>query len=164
MPIITISGTPIAFPDSGESPNWSEAIIAFAEAVEQALSGIVGPYDVPPQVLNIDAYNVVTDQPITALQFPVLLVRAFTVTYAVYREGDSPTTHLSEAGEFTAVYDPDNSSGSKWSVTRMATAPGANIEFSVSDAGAVSFTTTAVGTINHTGTISFSAKAILQQD
>ena len=164
MPSITISGQVIDFPDSGESPNWAPAMIEFAEAVESALAGVAGQFDVPPQVLNIDAFNVVTNQSITALQFSTSDVRSFIVSYAIYRSGETPTTVVAEAGEFTAVYNDSNGSGEKWSIARDSAGDDARVTFTVTDVGQVQFSTTAVGTVNHTGTISFSAKAILQND
>lgn len=83
MPQITIQNTVIDFPDSAQSPNWSEPVIAFAEAVELALASVVGPYDVPSQVLNIDAYNPGTDIEITALNFPSSEVRSAFIRYAL---------------------------------------------------------------------------------
>lgn len=161
MPTITIQGTPIEFPNSSASPNWAEGVIAFAEAVESALTSAVGPYDVPPQVVTIDAYNPGTNVDIAALTFPTANVRAAFIRYSVFRTASSPTTTAYEAGTLTLVYNPNGSTNSKWEVIRSYVGDG-SITFSVSDTGQVSFSTTQIGTTSHTGKLSFVAQALQQ--
>lgn len=158
---ITIAGTPIEFPTSSESPNWAPAIVQFAEVVEGALSTVVGPYDVALQSLNIDAYNPGTNIDIQSLAFPTTEVRSFQVTYSVFRTAESPTTSAYEAGVLTAVYNPSNPIGNKWEVSSEKTGDG-KILLNVTDTGQVQFSTTLIGTTNHSGTISFKASALLQ--
>jgi hypothetical protein len=88
---ITIQGTVIDFPSSGQSPNWAPAIIEFAQAVEQALSGVVGPYDVSPQVIDIQ--NGIPGN-ILALSFASSVVRSVQIMYSVYRVHDNAVTNI----------------------------------------------------------------------
>ena len=163
MPIITIQGTPIDFPTSGTDPNWSEAVVLFAELVGQALNTSVGPFDVATQTFVLDPYNTVgisTDIP--NLVFPTTDVRSTIINYSLKRSGQVPTEEHVEAGIILASYDEDGAIGSKWEVSREFVGD-AKIEFAISDTGQVSFTPTAqVGTINHTGMLSFSAKSLLK--
>lgn len=159
MPQIKIQNTIIDFPESGQSPNWAEPILSFAEAVELALASVVGPYDVPSQVLNIDAYNPGTDIEITALNFPSSEVRSAFIRYALYRE--TSVTSAYEAGEITIVYNPNGSVSSKWELVRQGVGDG-QIDFSISDVGQMSFTTATLAGINHTGNLTFVAQSVLQ--
>lgn len=157
---ITIQGTPIEFPSSAQSPNWAPGVIEFALAVEAALSGLAGIFDVPPSVLVIDAYNP-TPGPIDLpnMSFPVSQVRSILVNIAVFRSTNS--TSVYEEAELVAIYSPDNSIGQKWELTRISVGDG-QINFSITDVGQVQFTTTAIAGSAHTGKITYRATAILQ--
>jgi hypothetical protein len=165
MPDIVIQGTTINFPDSGESPNWADAVIAFAEAVEVALEGATGTYDVSPQSYTIDLFNNVSNQNIPGLTFPTSQVRAANlIRYAVYRTSSLQVAY--ESGTMIAVY---NSNGGSWEMTRDYVGDG-KIAFNITNTGQVQFSTaTTSGTTaapltgtGHTGKIIFAAQALLQ--
>lgn len=157
---ITISGTPISFPTSGTSPDWAPALVQFAQLVEEALSGVAGSFDVPPQSFTIDAYNPGTDIDITSLSFPVSDVRAATIPYAVYRSTDSTT--VTEGGELFILYNPTYPVNNKWSIAQRKT-DDASIVFTITDSGQVQFTTSTLAGSNHTGIITFSGRSILNE-
>lgn len=148
---ITIKGTPIDFPSTGESPNWAPAVIEFAQAVEDAISSAVGPYDIPPQVFPL-ANNTNTGLDITNLSFPTSVVRAAFINYSIIRSGSSIK---SEVGTIFAVYN-----GSVWTLTREYTGD-ADCSFDCSPAGQFNITTGSL-TGYSSGSISFSAKALTQ--
>ena len=163
---IVIQNSVIDFPSSAQDPNYAPGIIQFAQAVEQALASVVGPFDIPPTIMNIDSYDVVTNQPITdsvqPLSFPVSAfpsngVRAAFIRYAVYRT--STATTVTEAGNITLVYNPDGSP--VWQIQREYIA-GANISFSIDATGQMFFTTTTIGGTNHVGRITYVAQALKQ--
>jgi hypothetical protein len=159
MPRITVNGIPIDFPDTGNSPDWSEAIIDFADAVADTLSGISGAFDVPPQVMNIDSYNpTTTNTDISNLSFSTSEVRGAVIDIAVSRATASTT--VSEMCTLTLVYNEDNSVGQKWEMAREMVGDG-QIQFNVTDSGQVQFTTTAISGANHTGILTYRARAIL---
>jgi hypothetical protein len=161
MPIIVIQGTPINFPDTAQSPDWSEAVIAFAQAVENALSASAGAFDVSPQVFNIDgsSFNpTATLVDIPNLTFSTTAVRAAMINIATSRSTNS--TVVSEVSSILAIYNSSNAIGSKWELTREADS-NANITFSMTDIGQMQFSTLAISGTNHTGIISYSAKALL---
>jgi len=160
MPRITIQGTTINFPNTGSSPVWSESVIDFAEAVEAALAGITGTYDVPPQVFDL-TNEVNTDISLPRLTFPTTEVRGVIVTYAIYRK--STTVNEVEAGTLEFVYD---TAAGSWLVSREGTGSDVvNVTFSVTNPGQVTFSTTAMasGTYEE-GAISYQAKAVLQSE
>src|SRR5271165_5168158 len=121
MPTINIQGTIINFPDSAQSPNWAEGLIQFAEAVELALSTVVGPYDIPPQIFVMTA-NTNTNVPLPGLSFPTSNVQGAQILYTVYEQTTtvSPTT-VSEFGTIELDYNPSGSTGNKWSIAREYT-------------------------------------------
>jgi hypothetical protein len=153
---ITIQGTPIEFPSSGESPNWAPAVIEFAQATEQALLSAVGPYDIAHQVFNLVS-DVNTNLDITDLNFPTSAVRAGYIKYAVVRIGTVGliTTTLSEAGNITVVYD-----GSAWTLTRDYVGD-ADCTFNITSAGQVQLTTPTLAGYS-SGKVSFSAQTLQQ--
>ncbi len=112
MSQIIIQGQIIEFPNSGGSPNWAPAVIEFAEAVEGALAGVAGTYDVAPQVYDI-ASDVNTLVNVPLLTFPVANVRSAFIRYAIYRVSDTITE--SETGTLEIVYN--NLTGT-WQISR----------------------------------------------
>jgi len=158
MPVINIQNTIINFPDSGQSPNWSQAIIDFAKAVELALASVVGPYDVPPQVYTMVS-NVNTLVNLPNLNFPTTAVRSAFIRYAVYRTTSTNVAY--EAGQIMIVYNPSNPPGNKWEVSQDFIGNG-QITFTIADTGQVEFSTTALPGINHSGRITYVAQAVLQ--
>lgn len=156
---VTIQGTVIPVPESGDSPNWAQAMTEFAQAVGSALSSVVGSFDVPPQVFAIDNFNPGTNVPIPALTFSTANVRGALIKYACHRITDS--LEVSEEGTLNIVYNASGTTGNKWSVSRVAVGD-ALISFLISDIGKVSFTTATIAGLNHIGQISYSATASLQ--
>ena len=155
---VTIQNNVIEFPESGTSPNWAPAVLAFVQAVEAALAGLTGGYDVAPQTQNIDAANPLTDIDVTALNFPPVDVRAVTIYYAVTRTTDS--AEVAEGGTIEMVYNGSNPVTDKWEIVNTH-AGDALISFSVSDTGQVKFSTEALAGLDHTGKITFRAISVL---
>src|SRR6478736_9868096 len=89
MPIITIKGTEIDFPDSAASPNWAPSIIETVEALAEAVNSISASFDVAPQAQNIDANNSSSNFDLNNLNFPSSDVRAATIYYTVWRKTDN---------------------------------------------------------------------------
>ena len=156
MPVITISGTPINFPATGQSPTWSDAVIQFAQVVAQTLNGLAGAYDIEPQTYNMVA-NLNTSVNIPGLAFPVSNVRSADIRYDVYRSTSS--TSVYEAGHFLIDYNPNNSTGNKWSISQDRIG-NANITFAISDTGQFSFSTTTLAGTGHVGQITFAATTL----
>jgi len=158
--VITIQGTPINFPSSGASPNWAPAVIQFAEAVEAALQGVVGNFDIVPQTFNITAVPNAVATNIPNLAFSIAEVRGAFIRYSVFRETTS--ANASETGEFRISYNPNNSPGSQWESNRISTG-NASIDLTITDTGQVQITLTALGGSNHVGQFNFTAQALEQQ-
>lgn len=161
---LIIKGTPCEIPESSAGPNWAPGIIDALTALTDAVNAVTGTYDVPPQVQNIDANNSSSNVDITNLVFPSSEVRSATIFYAVHREtedsGSGDNQEVSEGGTITIVYNNSNPTNNKWGISQIK-AGEANITFAVTDLGQLQFTTTALTGINHVGTISFRALAVL---
>lgn len=160
MPTIIIQQTVIDFPDTAASPEWSEGIIAFAKAVEEALNTVIGKADISPQIMTIDAYNSASNINVVNLSFSPNTVRGAFIRYTVYRTTDSSTAY--EAGSITAVYNTNGTTGSKWEMIQGPVAADGKITFNMLDSGQIQFSTTALSGINHAGKLSYSAQALLQ--
>lgn len=161
MPIITINGTPIAYPNTGAVPVNSETQIQFAEAVAAALSGLVSTGDVSKQVYTLNAsQNTATDVVLSGLSFSDSVVRAAFIRYSVYREVTQPA-YAYESGEMNVVYNANNPINQKWELQRTR-ASDASISFRIDDNGQLYFSTTSIGSGTHSGAISFVAQALAQ--
>ena len=162
MPEIDIGGTIIDIPNTGAQPIWSEPVIAGFEATAEALSGLVGAGDISRQEFTLNnSHNPGTDIVLTGLSFNPTLVRGAFMNYKVTRNTTSPTSTIVEVGNMNIIYNGENSSGLKWECQREYVGD-AQITFSVQDDGQFLFTTAAIGGVTHTGTIAFTATALLQ--
>lgn len=158
---ITIQGTPIQFPSSGRSPNWAPAVIQFAQAVEEALQGVVGPGDVSAQVTDL-LNNQAAPLDIPALTFPNGTVRVAFINYYIFRTDATPSTLL-EQGEIQVAYNPANGSGLKWELSQQRKGGSeSGVEFTMTDAGVMQYTSSNMTGGSYTGKIGFSAKALTQ--
>lgn len=159
MPRIIIQNTPIEFPSSGQSPNWSPAVITFAQAVETALQAAIGDFDVSPQVLVL-SNNVNTNLDIPNLSFSNSEVRSASIDISVWRKTDSSKQFCKT--KLNIFYDDVMND---WAVEREDDVGNTTTEitFDITPSGQVRVSTTSISGPNYSGTISYSAKA-LQKD
>lgn len=153
---ITIGGNIIDFPTSAESPNWAPALVDFADAVEGALSGLAGTYDVSPQIYTLIS-DVNTNVDLPKLSFPTSNVRGAFIRYAYHR--NSNTTREVESGNLIIIYD--DTAGS-WQISRDSVGTATRLSFNITNTGQVQFSTTAIGGTFTAGTISYQANSLLK--
>jgi hypothetical protein len=155
---ITIGSTVINFPTSGTDANWAEAVVEFAQAVQDKLLEVGLPYDIAPQVSPLAETGVKQ-----LGTFPSAEVRSFTFTYSTYRVATSPTTTKEETGVVTAVY---NETTASWDIQHefsgdKQTSGLSYLSFDM-NGNTLEVTPTSIGgtydTVN--STISFSAKTL----
>lgn len=157
---INIAGQIISFPVSGDSPDWGQAVTKFAQAVESALSAVVGNFDVPPQSFNLSA-DVNTNVIIPNLTFPTSNVSGAIVTIGISRINSGGNTQH-EVTTIDASFD-----GSVWVFTRESAGRVTNssnntlITFDITPQGQFRFSTIALGGTFQSGLINYTAKAIL---
>lgn len=159
MPKITIQGTIIDFPNSGSDPNWAPAVIQFAQAVEAAIQGFAGAFDVAPQSYTMTANLNASPVDLTNLTFPPSDVRAVFIKYTVFRSTDSTSAY--EGGDIIATYSAANPTNNKWDVIQRKNGD-AKVSISFSDSGQVQFTSEALSGINHSGKFTYTATALSQ--
>jgi hypothetical protein len=122
------------------------------------LAQFTGAFDVPPQILTLTS-NVNTNLDLPNLAFPTSVVRGAEILYTVFRTTDSVT--VSEEGSLQVIFNPSNSIGNKWEIAREYTGD-AHVTFNITDVGQVQFSSALIGGIDHSGTVTYTAKAILQ--
>lgn len=153
---LTIQGKIIDFPSSAQSPNWASALVEFAEAVEAALDGVAGDYDVAPEILTISSdVNTLVD--IETLSFPTANVRGAFIRYAFERSSD--TTTEVETGSLDIIYNDDTGS---WQSSREAVGTDTGLTFTVTNTGQVQYSTTAIGGTFVSGALTYTAQALLK--
>lgn len=159
---IVIQGTQIDFPADSQSPDWSSGVIEFAQATATALSGVVGTFDVAPQVFNIDSQNPTsTNVNIPNLAFSTSQVRSAIINITCHRKTISTgATEVTEADILIITYNASNSPGMLWELTREGTGD-ASVTYNITDTGQVQFITGTLTGSSHTGILAYSAKALL---
>lgn len=155
---VTINGTIINFPSSGDSPNWAPAVIQFAQEVAAALAFTVGPFNVPPQIFVMTS-NANSNVTLPNLAFPPSNVQGAVITYAVFRQ--TTLTTVSETGELFINFNPTFPVNGKWAISRDYVGD-AQMTFTVLDVGQLQFSSALLSGLNHTGTIVYQATAILK--
>lgn len=158
MPTIVINSQVIQFPNTASSPDWSQAIIQFAEAVEAALNSTIGQFDIPPSTYDISSFNPTS----MATSIPGLAFSSTAVRGAYIRIAVGRTTSSASAFEITtidAIYQPTNSPGSLWQLSQSTLGNG-QISFTMTDTGQMQFQTNTLAGTDHTGVITFSATAM----
>lgn len=156
---INISGTIVNFPASGDSPNWSPAVIQFAQLVAAALQFTVGAFDIPPQTFVMTS-NVNTNVALPNLSFPTTQVAGAEIIYSVLRSTNS--TVVSETGTLLVNYNSSFPTNQKWEISSDHVGM-SQTTFSITDVGQIQFSTTIISGINYQGVITYQAKAILNQ-
>lgn len=154
---VTINGTTIQFPTSGDSPSWAPAVTEFAQLTEAALNSFVGPFDIPPQIFIMTA-NANTNVNLPNLAFPTSTVRGAIISYSVFRSTDTVTA--TETGTVVVNYNPTNPVGNKWEISTDFVGNSQTI-FNITDVGQVQFSTTLISGVNYTGSCTYQAKAVL---
>lgn len=160
MPIITIGSQIIDFPESGSSPDWSQGVIDFAQAVAEQLNAISNNSDVLPDEFILDSYNGSSNVAINGLILDPTAVQGAKIKYSVSRLRDS--VEYSEYGEIFVIYVSSNPITQKWIMSREYTGD-SRISFTIDDSGQMNISLTSIsGTGAHTGKLQFSASTTPQ--
>lgn len=154
---LIVNNVPYDYPTAGDEPGWGGEATGWAEEVTNVLNNLLGPDDILETSFNI-ANDQSTVADVTGLAFNAGSVRSAIVEYAVYRISDSAPSGNAETGEIHIVYD--NSAG--WSIGVGSVVGNSGINFSITSAGQVQYTSTDIGTLGYTGIIKFKARALSQ--
>lgn len=155
---LTVGSNTFTIPTDRQSPGWGESLSDWCIAVTDALSTVVGPTDITrtETILN---NNVSTPTDITFLSFDGASVRAANVTYLIVRSSSTTTSGYTESGTIHLNYDPNATSGNKWSFTQQILGY-SGVTISITDAGQMQYTTNDIGSTSYVGKIVFSAKTL----
>lgn len=154
---LIVNNIPYDYPVAGDEPGWGGDATGWAEGVTKVLNNIVGPDDILETSFNI-ANNQAAAADVTGLVFNAGSVRSAVVQYAVYRISDSNPDGKAETGEMHLILD--NNVG--WSLGVGGIIGNAGITFSITAAGQIQYITTDIGSVNYTGIMKFTAKALQQ--
>lgn len=156
---VQIGNQIVPIPSVGQDPNWAQGIITAIQALANSLNFTFGPNDITPQGFLMQT-NAATNVPITPLRFSSTAVLAAFIPYAVYRATSTNTE--AEAGMLTLVCNPSLPTSSKWVVSRTFTGA-SSVQFTVSDSGQISYTSSLLPGSNFSGMIAFKASTLQQQ-
>ena len=159
MPLLTILGTPVEFPNASASPQWAPAVIQFAELVTEALQSAVGDFDVSPQVFALQN-NVNTNLDLPNLSFSTSEVRSANIVFSVYRETSSGTSYAE--GEINIFYNDDLA---EWAIQREDNVGNIvdEVLFNITSTGQVQITTTSLSGSSYTGKVGYYAKTLKKE-
>lgn len=155
---LTVNNSVFAYPSPGDEPGWGESCTSWAVEVTEVLSSLLGPNDILQTSFNINN-NVSTPTNITGLVFNTATVRGATIEYSVYRISTANPSGNAETGIITLIYDDSAAPGSRWQMAIGNISGDAGINFSITDAGQVQYTSTDINSVGYSGVIKFSAKA-----
>ena len=99
--------------------------------------------------------NGASGENVVGLSFDGILYRSAKIQYQVYRT--SSIREYVEAGEFFVAY---NTTAATWEIGGESAVGDADITFSISAAGQVTYTTGTIGGTSYAGTIRFKAETI----
>lgn len=162
MPItLIVNNIPYEYPIEGDSPGWGQPATDWATEVTLVLNELLGSSDIiqTPFVIN---NNVTSFTDILGLSFNTGLVRAANINYSVYRTSTANPSGHSETGVMNIVYDNLAAPGSKWQMVVYGIAGNSGVTFNITDAGQLQYKSSDIGSLGHSGTMHFRAKALNQ--
>jgi uncharacterized protein YjbI with pentapeptide repeats len=145
------------FPLQGENPDWGEQVTDWAEAVSDSLKSVQQPNDLLRSIATINN-NVTTFTNISGFNFDTAEVRTINAEYIIKRTAVSPAANLVESGFIQGNFD-----GTNWNMVRRQVGD-AGIEFDITPAGQVQYTTTNLTGSSYAGSIIFRAKVFNENE
>lgn len=155
---VVLRGTTYKVPKPDCNPSWGEELNDYLLALGDAFATLVGPGDIE-QTEAIIVNNQVSSANVIGLSFDNATVRSAFIDYAIYRE--TSTTVQTEEGTMILGYDATRPVGLNWELQRECIND-SGVEFTVTDAGQVQYTSDNMGGSNYNGTVRFRARSIIQ--
>jgi hypothetical protein len=151
MPIpLIVNNETFEYPINRDPPGWGSEATAWAVAVTNELSGIIGPQDIPNTVAAI-ANNVVSPTSIPGLAFSTASVKGATVYYNIYRV--TSTNEVVEQGIMLLSYLPN---AMTWDLVVLSSRS-SNVTLSITNTGQVQYVDDNMPGLNYSGSITFRA-------
>jgi hypothetical protein len=158
--VLTINGSSFEFPESRGNPNWAQDITAWAKAITAAVNTVLTVNDLVVGSQIIDN-NSSTSKIITGLVFSPSTIRAAHISYVIDRTYTGNPAGIFETGVIYLVYDTLGTTGNKWFLSRNKTGT-AGVNFTISDIGQVSYTSTNITSTGYAGLITYVVKTFNQ--
>jgi hypothetical protein len=158
---LIVNNIPFQYPTAGDEPGWGNSASAWAEAVTNVLSDLLGPNDILETAFNIannQSDNSGTNGDVTGLIFNAASVRAANISYSIYRISDSNISGKAETGTIQIVYD--NAVG--WIINQGNILGSSGVTFTIMSTGQIKYKSTDIGSTNYNGTLKFRAKTLQQ--
>lgn len=152
---VTVKGLTFTIPERQER-GWGDQVTSWIQEVSSAVNDITSVGDIPLTSVSVVNTGVLTT--IDNLSFNTSLVRHAEIRYGVYRVSTGAgATELSQKGTIFITY---KSTSNTWEIEDHAVGD-ARIQFSITNAGQLQYTATAItGTYNLSGSkLSFRAEA-----
>ena len=160
MPIdLTVNNNVYAYPSPGDEPGWGEPATDWASEVTLVLGTLLNSNDIPNSTSNI-ANNITSSSNVNSLLFNAAVVRSAVIEYNIYIKTSS--AEFAEVGTLYLIFKNGGPTGNKWSIGRISFGDDCGVNFTMTDAGQVQYTSGNVTGTGYTGLINFNAKVILQ--
>jgi len=149
---LEVGGVTFQYPTVNSS-TWGKEATDWAIAVTNALQNVVVPGDIGPTTLASIGNNITTPTNVTNMKVSIATVRAFIVTYYIYRGRGTPdNSEYTEVGTMRGVYKP---TAGTWDLDNTYTGD-ADVEFSITQAGQIQYTSSNItGTGTYFGSLRF---------
>lgn len=162
LPIdVTVNNIVFPYPSPGDAPGWGEAATDTIVEIAEVLQELLGPNDISETSFVVQN-NIAVATNIAGLSFNTGQVRAATINYSVYRTSTANPSGHAESGVITIVYDNSASAGSKWLMNVGNIAGNSGINFTITDAGQLQYTSSDINATGYSGVMHFRAKALGQ--
>lgn len=149
--IVTIGTESFEIPTVGSNPDYGSQLTDFFVAISDSLQNVQSPNDILRTSANI-ANNVIVPTNIPAFSFDTSEVISINAEYIVKRTTLVPAVVISENGEITGNYN-----GSAWTIS-VTSDGNAGVEFSITPAGQIQYTSSNMTGASYSGEIVFKAK------
>jgi len=150
--IVTVGSQTFTLPSQGDSIGYAEEVLAFQEAVANALLSVQGPNDIPSTTATI-ANNQTTKQPIIGFSHNKINTRSFKAEYSIDITYNSGTKAI-ESGTIEG-----NNDGTTWFIM-IESAGNSGIVLSINDSTGQMEYTSPNFTAYTSGNIKFKSKSI----
>lgn len=150
---LVIDGITYAYPESGEV-GWAAPATDWAEAVTDKISEINVVGDLSPNALFTIINNQAAPANVSGLSFNVLQIRGVVIEYSIYR--NTSTTEKAETGTLYLIY---KTVAASWEWARTYSGEG-GVNFSVTNAGQVQYTSDSMGGTGYVGNIRYRARVL----
>lgn len=156
---LTVNNNTFPYPEPGDEPGWGEGATGWAEEVTTVLNNLSGTDDILETTFNV-ANNVSSSQDIVGLTFNPSTVRSAVIDYSIYRSTSS--TELAEKGKLELIYKNGATPTTKWTIGRVFFGDDGGVEFTMTDAGQIQYTSSNLAGTSYSGVMHFEATVTQQ--